>query len=253
VDNIKQILLPVTARYTELFENNPCPITRTAYVDILNILGMSLFRDRPRCETSYLPPILTSQLNNEHPLLEKAVAVHVLLQVLLGTMPIPTASQQKSYLQTLAIEKPNIFTWVLSNLDHIMDHLPQEIPSGALRGLLLEIATTTEVHELAAIACRTFMRTVDWESIAVMPLPDLSQLPVNRVFQMKCAPSPAVIAAAIQISGNLLDLMCVAERWHPSVRETLTRLLSKLRQMLQPNEVRDRDNHSTKPKDSANS
>ena len=154
-------------------------------------------------------------------------------------MPIPSTNQEKSYLEMLAIQRPNTFTWMLTELDHMLHHLPREISSGALRDFLLEIATTTEVPELAAISYRIFMKTVDRKGIPVMPPSDVVELPVNRVFQMKYAPSPAVIAAAIQISGNLLDLMCAAGKWYQSTRTTLSRLLSELRRMLEPNEVRD--------------
>jgi hypothetical protein len=245
VGDIKQIFLAVTSRYTELFQNNPCPVTRATYVDILNILNLSLFWDRHLRESLNLPPILTSRLNNEHPLLEKSVALHVLFQRLLQPMAIPTTNQPKSYLEMMAIQRPNTFTWVLTDLNHVLHLLPREISSGVLRDFLLEIATTTEVHELATISCEVFMKSNHRESIAAMPPSNLIELPVNSVFQMKCAPSPAAIASAIQASGRLLDLMCVAGSWHQSTRGTLSQLLSKLRRMLEPNEVRDRKYHST--------
>ena len=232
--DIEQIFLSVTSRYTELFQNNPCPITRTTYVDIVNTLSLSLFRHQPLRESPDLPPILISRSTNEQPVLEKSVALHVLFQCLLRPMPIPSARQDKSYLTMLAIQRPNTITWMLTDLDYILHHLPRETSAGALRDFLWEIATTTEVHELAAIAYRTFMKKAD-----PIPPSDSVELPVNRIFQMKFAPPPTLIAAAVQISGSLLDLMCVAGRWHQSTRETLSRLLSKLRQMLEPNEVRD--------------
>lgn len=243
----KQILLAVTSRYTELFQNNTCSVTRATYVDILNILSLSLFWDRHLHESLNLSPILTSRLIHEHPLLEKSVALHVLFQRLLRPMTIPTTNQQKPYLETLAIHKPNTFTWMLTDLNSVLYRLPQEISSSILRDFLLEIATTTEVHELATISCKAFMKAIDGQSIAAMSPSNFAELPAIRMFQMKCAPSPATIASAIQISGRLLDLKCVPENWHQSTCGTLSQLLSKLRRMLEPNEVRDRNNHSTKP------
>jgi len=223
----------------ELFQNNPCPVTRTTYIDIVNILSLSLFWHRPLDETPKLPPILTSRLINEHPLLEKSVALQVLFQWLLRSMAIQNASQEKSYLEMLAIRRPNTFTWMLTDLDNILHHLPREISSGVLRDFLLETATTTEVPELVAISYRTFMKTTNRKSITMMPPSNFVAIPVNRIFQMKCAPSPEVVAAAIQISGSLLDLMCAVGKWDQSTRATLSRLLCELRRMLEPNEVRD--------------
>lgn len=228
--------MTMTSSHAKLYCQNHCPITKAAFVDILNLL---LIRcpSAQKLEHIDIPDMQFYLGLRISPALIRAEFLHAILRSLRYYEGSSSLTHIDNIFGSLVANVPNLCTTVLQDLAHALNVQPALGNSEYLPRILLRMGAATEDDELAAVAYDLLATVLERQSVDVEHLANMSTLPLDIIGRWSKVPSPAAAAAAVRVSGTLLDALCTPNAFAEEVFRTLQRLLYRIRMMINANSV----------------
>jgi hypothetical protein len=231
-----KLFMTMTSAHSEFYRQNHCPITKAAFVDILNLLlirspsGQKVEHiDIPDIQLHLWPPISAALI--------RAESLHAILRNLRYYEGSSSPTHSDNVFGLLIANMPNLCTTVLQDLAHALKVQPTLGNSEYLPRVLLRVGAATEDDELAAVAYDLLATLLEQHSVDVKHLANISTLPLDIISRWSKVPSPTAAAAAVRASGTLLDALCTPGAFAEEVYRTLQRLLYRIRVMIDANSV----------------
>lgn len=227
----------VAAAHPEMYRHNCCPITKAAYVDILNLLFIRYPTDLYLDEPIHISDIQPHLEMESSPALIRAKSHYVILRNLRSYERSSSLGHSDNIFGQLAANMPNLCTTVLRDLAHALIVQPTLGNSVYLPRILLQLGAATEDDELAVVAYNLLAMVVERYGSYTGYLTHVSTLPLDNIARWSKTPSPAAVAAAVRASGTLLDADCTPNSFTEKISRRVEKLLHRIRAMIDANSV----------------